>query len=146
MTSTEARAKPNLRQVKLRWTGEGLVFRGGPDDGVQITVDSDGVEGQTPMQLLLMALGSCMAVDVRMILEKSRVPVDALEVEAVGLRATEPPRRYLSLDLVYRISGPGEDDEARVQRAIDLSRDKYCSVLHSLDPGIELHIRVERVR
>ena len=145
MTSTEAEPSRNLRQVRLRWTGEGLVFRGGPDDGVQITVDSDGAEGQTPMQLLLMALGSCMAVDVRMILEKSRVPVESLEVEAVGLRAPEPPRRYLSLDLVYRVAGPSEGDRARLQRAVDLSRDKYCSVLHSLDPGIELRIRVERV-
>ncbi len=70
MTSTD-----DVRRVRLRWAGEGLVFHGGPDDGAQITVDSDANEGQTPTQLLLMALGGCMAVDVRMILETSRVHV-----------------------------------------------------------------------
>jgi putative redox protein len=120
-----------------------MVFRGGPDEGVQVTVDSAGAEGQSPMQLLLMALASCMAIDVRMILDKSRVPVESLEVEVVGVRATEPPRRYLSLDLAYRVGGPGDEDRAKLERAIELSKDKYCSVLHSLDPQIELDIRIE---
>ena len=96
----------NVRQVRLTWTGEGLAFRGGPDGGVQIGVDSDGSGGQSPMQLLLMALASCMAVDVLMILQKSRVPVEALEVEAIGLRAETVPKRYESIELVYRLSGP----------------------------------------
>lgn len=134
----------NVRQVRLTWTGQGLAFRGGPDGGVQIGVDSDGAEGQTPMQLLLMALGSCMAVDVLMILQKSRVPVEALEVEAIGVRADSPPRRYRSVELVYRVRGPAEEDQAKLDRAIGLSRDRYCSVLHTLDPGIDLEIRVER--
>lgn len=135
----------NVRQVRLRWTGEGLVFRGGPDDGPEVVVDSDGEAGLSPTQMLLASLAGCMAVDVRMILEKSRVPLDALEVEAVGERAPEPPRRFLSIRLTYRLSGPGEADEQKLQRAIDLSRDKYCSVLHSLDPEIEFDLRVERV-
>lgn len=145
MTATEAVTSPNVRQVRVRWAGEGVVFRGGPDDGAEITVDSDGLQGLTPMQLLLMALGSCMAVDVQMILEKSRVPVRTLEVEAVGVRAPVPPRRYVSLSLVYRIGGPEAEDQSKLERAIELSRDKYCSVLSTLDPEIELDIRVERV-
>jgi putative redox protein len=129
----------NVRQVRLFWTGEGLAFRGGPDGGVQIGVDSDGAEGQSPMQLLLMSLGSCMAVDVLMILQKSRVPVEALEVEAIGVRAETVPKRYESVELVYRVRGP-----AKLDRAISLSRDRYCSVLHTLDPGTDVQIRVER--
>ena len=144
MTSADAVAPSDVRQVRLRWTGEDMVFHGGPDDGVQLTVDSAGERGQTPMQLLLMALASCMAVDVRMILEKSRVPVESLEVEVVGVRAPEPPRRYLSLELVYRVGGPEDEHRSKLDRAIELSRDKYCSVLHSLDPQIELDIRIER--
>jgi putative redox protein len=135
----------NIRQVRLRWTGEDLIFRGGADGGPQITVDSGSKQGPAPMQLLLLSLAGCMAVDVRMILEKSRVPVDELEVEAVAERAPEPPRRYLRIRLTYRVSGPGEEHEGALQRAVDLSRDKYCSVLHSLDPGIDIDLRVERV-
>lgn len=136
----------DLRQVRLRWTGEGLAFRGGPDGGVQSAVDSDGVYGQSPMETLLMALAGCMAVDVLMILEKGRVPVDDLEVEAVGRRADTVPKRYESIALVYRLKGPADGDRPKVDRAIELSRDRYCSVLHTLAPDLDVDIRVETSR
>lgn len=136
---------PNVRQVRLRWAGEGLVFRGGPDGGPSITLDSDVGEGPSPTHFLLLSLAGCMAVDVKMICEKSRVPLETLEVEAVGERAESAPRRFLAIRLTYYVGGPGEEHEARLQRAIELSRDKYCSVLHSLDPDIQIDIRVERV-
>lgn len=133
----------NLRQVRLRWSGEGLAFRGGPDGGVQAVIDSDGVSGQTPTQALLMALAGCMAVDVLMILEKSRVPVTDLEVEAIGERAETVPKRFVNISLVYRLEGPTVEDQSKLDRAIALSRDKYCSVLHTLDPELDVDIRVE---
>jgi putative redox protein len=136
---------PNVRQVRVRWAGEGVVFEGGPDGGPSITLDGDVEKGPSPTHLLLMALAGCMAVDVKMILEKSRVPLDSIEVEAVGVRAESAPRRFLSITLTYYLSGPGQEHEVRLQRALDLSRDKYCSVLHSLDPGIEVELRVVRV-
>jgi len=140
---------PDLRQVRLRWEGQGLLFRGGPDAGIQIDVDGGGPgrekQGQAPMELLLMSLAGCMAIDVLMILEKSRVPVDSLEVETIGRRAETMPKRYESIQLVYQLAGPSDDDQPKLDRAIELSRDKFCSVLHTLDPGIELDIRVERL-
>ena len=133
----------DLRQVRLRWTGEGLAFRGGPDGGVESGLDSDGVIGHSPMEALLMALAGCMAVDVLMILQKSRVPVEALEVEAVGRRAQSAPKRYVAVTLTYVLKGPSEDDRPKVDRAIDLSRDTYCSVLHTLDPELDVDIQLE---
>jgi putative redox protein len=135
----------NFRQIRLRWAGEGLVFEGGPDEGVQYVVDPKGETGQTPMQLLLMSLAGCMAIDVLMILEKSRVPVGSLEVEVIGERAETTPARYVAIKLVYRLSGPSEEDQAKLDRAVALSRDKYCSVLHTLDPEIDFDLSVERV-
>jgi putative redox protein len=135
----------NLRQVRLKWGGSGMVFHGGPDDGATLTVDSDGEQGLTPTQLLLSSLAGCMAVDVLMILEKGRVPVEGLEVEAIGQRADTLPKRFVSLELVYRVTGPSEQDRPKLDRAIELSRDKYCSVLHTLDPGIALDIRIEPI-
>jgi putative redox protein len=129
----------------VRWTGEGLAFTAGPDGGPSIIMDSDVEKGPSPTHLLLIALAGCMAVDVKMILEKSRVPLESISVEAVGVRAEEAPRRFTSITLTYELSGPEEEHEARLQRALDLSRDKYCSVLHSLDPGIEIDLRVVRV-
>jgi putative redox protein len=132
----------NVRQVRLKWAGKGLVFRGGPDGGPEITLDSDAEEGPSPTHTLLLALAGCMAVDVKVILDKSRVPVESIEVEAIGTRAESVPRRFVSIALVYDVRGPREQDKKRVQRALDLSREKYCSVLHSLDPDIEIACRV----
>lgn len=136
---------PNVREVRVRWTGEGLAFEGGPPGGASIIVDSDVEKGPSPTHLLLMALAGCMAVDVKMILDKSRVPLESIAVDAVGVRAEEAPRRFLKITLTYELSGPEEEHEAKLQRALDLSRDKYCSVLHSLDPSIEIELRVKRV-
>lgn len=86
-----------------------------------------------------------MAIDVLMILEKSRVPVESLEVEAIGERAETVPKRFVSIRLLYRLKGPSEEDQGKMDRAIELSRDKYCSVLHTLDPEIEFDLQVERI-
>jgi len=96
------------------------------------------------MQLLLLSVAGCMAIDVRVILDKSRVPLDSMEVEVVGERTETEPQRFFAIQLIYRLSGPLEEHEAKLQRAIDLSRDKYCSVLHTLDPGIDFDISIER--
>lgn len=130
------------KRTRLEWTGTGLVYEGGPEPALQVTVDSDGHEGGSPMDYLLLSLASCMAVDVQMILGKSRVPVEALAVEAFGDRAPQPPRRFTALRLVYEVRGPGPEHQARLERAVALSRDKYCSVLHSLRPDIELEIEI----
>jgi putative redox protein len=132
----------NIRRVRLRWTGEDLVFHGGADDGPQVTIDGGSKAGPAPMQILLLSVAACMGIDIKMILEKSRVPFEQLEIEAIGERAEEPPRRYLKVDLVCHVAGPGPEDADKVLRAVELSRDKYCSVLHSLDPGMDIAVRV----
>lgn len=142
--------KPPIKRVRLRWTGEGDVFRGGPvapegETRPESVIDGGSAAGPSPMDHLLLGLAGCMAVDVRMILGKSRVPLEALEVEVEGERAPEPPRRFVRLRLVYRVKGPREEDQAKLERAVALSREKYCSVLHSLRPDIDLAIDIRRV-
>jgi len=132
-------------KVTLRWTGEGLAFVGGVEGGPQITTDSGGAAGPSPTQLLLLSLAGCMGVDVRMILEKSRVPVETLEVEVEGDRVEDQPRRFHSIRLTYRLRGPRDEDQAKLERAVELSKEKYCSVLHSLRPDLNLDVRIERV-
>lgn len=132
------------RKVELRWEGEGLILHGGSVGGPRLTVDSAREAGPSPTELILLGVAGCMGIDVINILCKGRVPLDALSVEATGERAESPPRKFVSIELVYRLEGPGEEDDAKVQRAIELSRDKYCSVLHTLDPAIPIEIRVER--
>ena len=130
--------------VTLRWTGEGLIFRGGSRPDTEVTLDSDGKAGPSPTEFLLLSLAGCMGVDVQMILEKSRVPVEALSVEVSGDRAPSEPRRFTAIKLVYEVAGPADEHQTRLERAVALSRDKYCSVLHSLHPDIELDIEIRR--
>lgn len=131
------------KTVRLEWTGEGLSFTGGVPGGPTVAVDSDGVTGPSPMESLLLSVAGCMGIDVVMILEKGRVPLDSLSVEVDGDRAPEAPRRYTAIRMTYHISGPAVEHRDKVQRAVDLSRDRYCSVLHSLADDIDLDIRVE---
>jgi putative redox protein len=132
-------------KVGLRWTGQGLAFVGGAEGGPQITLESGGGAGPSPTQLLLMSVAGCMGVDVVMILEKSRVPLESLEVEVEGDRVEDPPRRFKAVRITYRVKGPADEDQAKLERAVDLSRHKYCSVLHTLRPDLDLDIRIERV-
>lgn len=133
------------KRVSLRWTGEGERFEGGAPGGVVIPIDGNGKAGPSPMDALLLSLAGCMGIDVLMILEKSRVPVTSLEVSVEGTRPDDPPRRFLSLVLEYRIAGPGPEHDARLERAVALSRDKYCSVFHTLRADLDVDIRIHRL-
>lgn len=133
------------KEVRLSWTGSGMVFDGGPTGGPQLMVDGDAATGPAPMDLVLMAVAGCMAIDVRAILEKGRVTLDALDVEAQGARADEPPRRYTALRLVVRVAGVDPADRPKVERALELSRQKYCSVLFSLRQDVPMEVVLEGV-
>lgn len=131
-------------EVTLRWRGDGLVFVGSAGGGPSMTLDSDGREGPSPTQALLLSLAGCMGVDVRMILEKSRVPLESLEVVVRGERMEQPPRYFRRIVLTYRVVGPADEDQGKLERAVELSRDKYCSVLHTFRSDLDLEVRVER--
>ncbi len=128
------------RTVELRWTGGGRVYEGRTGDAAPIRLDGDSLAGPSPMEALLMSLAGCMAIDVAVILEKSRVELDGLLVEVSGVRAPEPPRRYTSLTVEVRAKGPKEADQAKLDRAVELSYEKYCSVFHSLRPDLEVEL------
>lgn len=131
------------KQVRLAWTGSGLVFDGGPVDGPQIVVDGDSATGPSPMELVLLAVAACMAIDVRVILQKGRIHFDSLDVEAGGDRRATPPQHYESLRLVFRVTGAARANWPKVERAIELSREKYCSVFFSLRQDIPVEIVLE---
>jgi putative redox protein len=131
------------KAATLRWTGEGLSFDAAGYGGPSLLIDSAGSSGPSPMDALLMGVAGCMAIDVLMISQKSRVEISGMAVEVEGDRAESDPKRFEAVRLLYRITGPPESDAPKIQRAIDLSREKYCSVLHSLRDDIELDIRFE---
>ena len=121
-------------EITLRWR-EHLLFEAGPAGRPPVVVDGDSVVAASPVELLLVAAASCSAADVVAILEKQRVVLRALEVTLRGTRREEQPRRYTALHFVFTIAGDGAD-ETKARRAIDLSLEKYCSVVASLAPDI----------
>ncbi len=129
--------------VTVTWKGEGLLFEGRTASGkVDLASGLDtGVEGVRPTELLAVALGGCTAMDVLSILKKMRQPVAAFSIEVGGTRAEEHPKRYTSLEVVYRLKG--DLDEAKVARAIELSETRYCSVEATLRPGVPITSRFE---
>jgi putative redox protein len=121
-----------------------MEYLGSGEVGPGVIIDGGSETGPGPMDSLLLALAGCMAVDVQVILERSRVPMTGLEVEVEGERAETHPRRYTRVRLIYRVEGPQAEHQAKLERAVALSREKFCSVLHSLRPDIETEIEIFR--
>ena len=134
MADTATQKPPTV--VELIWEHE-LVLSGRSGD-VKLTVDSAGAEGPSPMQALGFAVAACMAMDLVHILKKGRHDLRGLKADLIGQRAQEEPRRFTSIELKYTITGNVPEDQ--VVRAIQLSRDKYCSVWHSMRQDIDLRV------
>lgn len=100
-------------------SGHAVIMDGSPEGGGRNT-------GFRPMEMLLLGMGGCTAFDVVMILEKGREKVTSLEIEVDGERASEDPKVYTKIKLIYRLKGKALKPAA-VERAIKLSSEKYCS-------------------
>lgn len=120
--------------IQLVWEHD-LVF-GGTSGSVGMTLDSASAAGPSPMQALGFALAGCMAMDVVHILKKGRHDLRGLRAHLVGQRANEEPRRFTSIELHYDVTG--NVPKEAVERAIELSKEKYCSVWHSMRQDVEL--------
>lgn len=123
-------------QVAIRWVGEGLRFRAEHPSANDFHSDGDGKQSHSPVQQLLLSLASCTAADVVDILAKMRVPLSGLQVDIEGDRMPEPPRFYTAIRMRFTTFGVADADREKVERAILLSEEKYCSVRHSLRSDI----------
>lgn len=131
----------HIRRAALDWTGK-LVFRGAnAAGGPSVVIDGDSAEGPSPVISLLLAAGACAGSDVVSILEKMKVELESCRVEVTGRRNPEYPRRYNHLWLTFRLKGTGLT-ETNTQRAVQLSVEKYCSVLLTLDPAMPVETAI----
>jgi len=101
----------------------------------RVVVDGDGAAGPSPVQLLVIGLAGCMASDVLDIVRKGRHPITGLRARLSGTRAPVPPRRFTAIQLHFDVQG--DVPAHAVERAVALSREKYCSVWHSLRQDID---------
>jgi putative redox protein len=128
--------KPPL-SLDLVWEHD-LVYSG-VSNQARITLDSDGIAGPSPVQALAFALAGCMGIDLVHILRKGRHDLRAVKARLVAERAQEDPHRITAVDLHFEVTGNVPPEQ--VQRAMDLSHDKYCSVWHSLRQDITFKAR-----
>jgi putative redox protein len=121
-----ADAKPPIT-AELIWSDQ-LRFGATSGPGA-IVIDGDGAAGPSPMQLAAYGVAGCMAIDVVSILQKGRHPLTGLRTSFTGVRAPQPPRHFTEITLHFHVSGAVPPEA--VERAIALSRDRYCSVWHT---------------
>ena len=130
-------------EVSLRKTAADMEFIA--DNGVyQFNISSspnleEGNIGFSPMELVLEGLAGCMSVDIMMILNKQRQVVESYQVFVKGNRVDDIPRVFESIDMLVDIQG--DILPKKIQRAIDLSAEKYCSVLKMLEKAAKINIQ-----
>ena len=118
-------------KCRIKWLDH-MSFVGESESGHSVMMDSSPDAGGRdlgvrPMEMLLLGLGGCTAIDVVSILQKSRQQISACEVEIDSERAAEIPKVFTHIHVHFIVSGR-DLDEKRVSKAVSLSADKYCSV------------------
>lgn len=130
-------------QATAKWSRQ-LQFTGTGNGGHSVQMDGENKAGNSPMELVLIALCGCTAYDVVSILQKKREPFTALEVTAHAEKAPDPPRVFTDIKLLYRVAG--KVARKAVEDAVRLSEEKYCSVAAMLNKTarITYEIRLDK--
>jgi putative redox protein len=131
-----------MTEAKTTWI-EKQRFNGVATSGHSIIVDGDKAAGNSPMELVLIALCGCTGYDVVSILQKKREPFTSLEVRAAAERAAGPPSVYTEIKLIYRVGG--KVSRKAVEDAVRLSKEKYCSVSAMLEKTAKITAEIEYV-
>jgi putative redox protein len=128
-------------KAKLEWK-EQMQFVGQAGDGPRVLLDSpDGGTGPTPMEMVLMGVAGCTAIDVIHIMKRRRAKVTGFQVNITGERAEDHPKRYTRILIEYVLEGTGITSKD-VERAIKLSTTKYCSATASMNAQVETSYRI----
>jgi putative redox protein len=129
--------------ASAQWTdGERFIAQASSKHAIVVDSSSDKT-ANGPMELVLMALCCCTATDVVSILRKKREPFTTVEVHAEGERAPEPPTVYTKIHLTYRIGGKVSKKAA--DDAVQLSKNKYCSVSQMLQKSVIITHSIEHI-
>jgi putative redox protein len=128
-------------KAKLEWK-ERMQFVGQAGDSPSVFIDThEGKTGPTPMEMVLIGVAGCTAIDVIWIMNKRRAKVTGFRVYVTGERADDHPKRYTRILIEYLLEGKGIT-QRDVERAIKLSTTKYCSATASMNAQVETSYRI----
>ena len=126
--------------IEVEWEG-GMRWRGGPAGGPALLLDGQRQAAPSPVDALVVSIAACSAIDVVDYLEKRRTPPTAASVSVRFSRAADHPRRLTDVHLTYRVST--DSPREHVERAVQLSYDRYCSVMASLATDTRVDWEIE---
>lgn len=124
-------------KAEVKWVGDEL-FMGTSESGHTIVLDANaGALAPSPLENILISLGGCSSVDVVSILEKARQSIKGCKVEIDATRVDSVPKLFSDIHLHFIIEG-NNISEKHVERAVNLSADKYCSVALMLNKSVNI--------
>jgi putative redox protein len=132
-------------KIDLKWTG-GMSFEADVA-GFKIAMDSDpefggNNKGPKPKPLMMVALAGCTAMDLVSLMNKMRVDYDSLNVVVEGDLTEEHPKHFTRMKVIYEITGKNVDQN-KVEKAVTMSKDKYCGVSHSYKQAMEIDYEIK---
>lgn len=127
-----------VNKATLTWDKD-LIFMGRTNRGYEIEFDAAQQWGCSPTESLLLSVAGCMGIDMVSFLKKMRCEIKSYKMDIVGERNPTPPQYYTSIEMIIAVTGAGLTAK-KVERAISLSHEKYCSVYHSLRKDIKVKV------
>ncbi len=131
-----------MPKATARWSGHKVKFDIESESGHQASVDESGIfgddEAMRPTEMLLGALGGCTGINAVLLLKKFKQPLKSLDVEVEGEQEKDWPRRFLKIDITFRLGWDGKHDNELVDRALDLACNRYCPIHATLSKGTDI--------
>lgn len=126
-------------KVAAKWQGDILFESTGESSGHSVKMDAKKEAGgagsaPSPMEMVLHGVAGCMGIDMCVIMRHHMDKITSIELDLDGTRAEEKPKRYTDVEILVKVTG--DVPRKTVQRAVDLSVDKYCSAINSLNAEV----------
>ena len=127
-----------VNKATLTWDKD-LIFIGRTNRGYEVEYDAQQQWGCSPTETLLLSVAGCMGIDMVSFLKKMKCEIKSYKMDIVGERNPTPPQYYTAIEMIISVTGGGLTAK-KIERAISLSQEKYCSVYHSLRKDLKVKV------
>jgi len=127
-----------VNKATLTWDKD-LIFIGRTNRGYEVEFDAQQQWGCSPTETLLLSVAGCMGIDMVSFLKKMKCDIKTYKMDIMGERNPTPPQYYTFIEMVIQVTGTGLTAK-KLERAISLSQEKYCSVYHSLRKDLKVKV------